>query len=272
MNAPVSPSVRLHLQSQGQGRPLLSLHSSSGSHAQWRALAELLTRRGGHQLLMPDLHGHGRSPAWPAQAADSLRIDALAALACLDGVEEPVDLVGHSYGGAVALQLALLQPQRVRSLLLYEPVAFGLLRRYEPQGEAWQQIRRIAAMVADKPREEAARLFTDYWSGGSGWLQLNTAQQATIAERIATVSRHFNALFAADWGRPELQRLRMPVLLVGGVLTREPARRVSELLAAWLPDARQHWLTRAGHLGPLTHASQVAELIADFVQREPAAA
>jgi pimeloyl-ACP methyl ester carboxylesterase len=126
--------------------------------------------------------------------------------------------------------------------------------------------------VAERAAPQAAEFFTDYWSGGSGWRQLNSAQQSTVAERMATVSRHFNALFSADWGPRELQRLRMPVLLIGGALTRQPARRVVELLADALPDARQHWLTRAGHLGPITHAAPVAQLMAGFVQREMVAA
>lgn len=252
---------------QGIGRPVLCLHSSSGTHAQWRALVERLAPA--HQLLMPDLLGHGRSPAWPERAPDDLRIDAEAALACADGVREPLDLVAHSYGAALALQIAIDHPERVRSLTLYEPVAFGLLRRHEPWGAAWAEIRELAqglaGSVAMAQNETAAQHFTNYWSNSEGWARLNEHQQAAIAARMPTVHRHFEALFAAPWGPAELRELRMPVQLICGSATRLPPLRIAQLLSRWLPHVRLHYLEGAGHLGPIQQAAEAADLMAGLI-------
>lgn len=256
----------------GPGRPLLCLHSSGGSHAQWRPLAERLGPY--HRLLMPDLLGHGRSPAWPDHAADDLRVDAAAVLACADQIAAPLDLVGHSYGAAVALQIALDHPGRLRSLTLYEPVAFGLLRRHEPWGAAWAETRALARAVADGvamgQNEAAARQFADYWSAGPAWSGLNHAQRATLAARMPTVQRHFEALFNAPWGPAELRGLQLPVHLICGSATRLPPLRIAALLARWLPQARLQMLEGAGHLGPITHAHAVAERIAGLLSERPA--
>lgn len=243
----------------GFGESVVCLHSSTGSGAQWRGLQETLAQR--FEVMAVDLHGHGRSPAWPASAPSTLHLDA-AAVGALAGIAtHDIHLVGHSYGAAVALQMALRWPQRVRSLTLYEPVVFGMLRRASLQDEAMDEIEEIAASVASLVRagclEDAARVFVGYWSGVRAWAALDQGQQHSIIARIASVPRHFEALFAAQWDAAALQRLGMPVLLMHGSTTRAPARRVADLLGNMLPRVQRCELSGAGHMGPLTHAATV---------------
>ena len=248
---------------EGAGGPaLVFLHSSTGSHAQWRGLAAQLAERA--RVSNFDLHGHGRSPDWPEAAGETLLADAQAVIARLHA-EPGVHLVAHSYGAAVALQIALRHPRWVRSLTLYEPVAFGMLTRLAPGDAAYPEIATIAEAVrlrvARGDLAQAAALFVDYWGGAGTWRALDTAQQAVLMSRIVTVPKHFAALFAAAWGRDTLARLTMPTLLLCGTQSRDPARRVVELLAAVLPQARCELIDGAGHLGPITHAAAVNERI-----------
>jgi pimeloyl-ACP methyl ester carboxylesterase len=258
------PALTLNLQRQGSGEPLLCLHSSSASNSQWRMLAEHLETQ--RQLLLPDLLGHGRSPDWPAEAPASLSVESEALWAALDDVEAPLDIIGHSYGGAIALQMAIERPSRVRSLTLYEPVLFGLLKRYEGMGEAWAEISQtahiVAELVAAGSEPAAAQLFCNYWAHGPAWQSMNGYQQARIARCMPAVVRHFKALFDAAWGPRELARLnRIPLRLVCGSLTRAPARRVSELLSMTLEHARLQMLPGSGHLGPISHGPAFASLV-----------
>lgn len=248
---------------EGDGDPtVLCLHSSTGSHGQWRGLMAQLA--GQAAVLAPDFHGHGRSPAWPADADTSLQLDALATLRLLPP-DRGVHLVAHSYGAAVALQIALSQPARVHSLTLYEPVAFGVLHAMAPESDALAEIAdiasRVARMAAQGRHEAAADAFVCYWGGPHAWRGMSEAQRESVASRIGTVPLHFEALFGAQWGPAHLRALRMPVLLMNGSRTRQSARHVAELLGSALPGAKRLEVEGAAHLGPMTHAAVVNQAI-----------
>jgi lipase len=96
--------------------PLVALHGVQGHGGRWAPLAAL-----GRRVYAPDLAGHGLSPWDPPWTMERFAADVLAILADLP----PVDLVGHSFGGALAVRIARAEPDRVRRLLLVDP-AMGI--------------------------------------------------------------------------------------------------------------------------------------------------
>ncbi len=250
--------------------PVLCLHSSAASGRQWRRLmSDAFAAGHTRQWLTPDLFGHGGRPDWPELMPSELSVEANGVLAELPSAglapEQGFHLVGHSYGGAVALQIALQQPQRVLSLTLYEPVAFGVLPALGAAEPAWLEINDVAATLAaalDRGDDfGAARGFCAYWQGRDVWPDMDFAQQMRVAEAMPTVRRHFEALFAAQWSDGQLDRLRMPVQLICGTATRASARRVAESLAVRLPLVRLNWLEGAGHMAPVTEGGRVNALM-----------
>src|SRR4051812_17287406 len=112
----------LSVEERGEnGPPVVLVHSTGMSSKQWRRLSERLSER--HRVLLPDLIGYGESTAWPRGEIFHWHLDVLAIEATLDALDAPAHLVGHSYGGLVALAAALHRPRAVRSLSLIEPVA-----------------------------------------------------------------------------------------------------------------------------------------------------
>lgn len=275
MNHDHSRPTPLFVRSQGSGPTVVAIHCSTASHAQWRALGEALSDQ--CQFLSVDMHGHGRSPAWPQDTPGHLQVDACAVAHAIRDARPPsmaaqgVHLVAHSYGAAVALQLALNQPRWVRSLTLYEPTLFGMLRRAAPAGPALAEIEEVAASVASLVRCNAllaaAQVFTTYWSGAQAWHHMGPTQRATMAARMATVPRHFEALFAATWDNATLQTLHMPVLVMQGGQTRASTRRVAALLQAGLPNVQSASFEDAGHMGPLSHGDAVVQQISQHLQQ-----
>ena len=104
---------------------LICLHSSASSGRQWRELVAPLESR--FEVLTPNLLGYDEPVAWPAGRAASLDDEARQLAPLLDARPGGVHLLGHSFGAAVALQMALRRPSRIKSLTLYEPVRFALL-------------------------------------------------------------------------------------------------------------------------------------------------
>lgn len=99
------------------GETVLVVHGVTGHGRRWRPLAE--DHLPDLRVVAPDLLGHGHS-SWAAPWTAERQVDGL--LAVLDEhADGPVVVVGHSYGGALALRLAATAPERVRGLVLLDP-------------------------------------------------------------------------------------------------------------------------------------------------------
>jgi pimeloyl-ACP methyl ester carboxylesterase len=242
------------------------LHSSASSARQWDALAAALRPR--FQVHAIELHGHGARPPWPDERPLTLADEAALvepALAARGGVH----LVGHSYGGAVALKLAALHPRRVCSLVAYEPVLARWLAA-DPAGAPlaqglWALAAINAASIAAGETTAAARRFVEFWSGAEAWAMLSGERQRAVAARMPAVQRQFDALAGEPMAPQAIAALRLPMLLLSGSRTAPAARHTAALLRRALPAARHETLADMGHMGPISHAAQVNWRIAQFL-------
>lgn len=256
--------------------PTIALHASASSARQWRSLAERLEPE--HRLVALDLHNHGVGPEWigglPLTLEDEAALVApLLAEAGTVAQGGGVHLVGHSYGGAVALKVAAQHAQHVRSLTLYEPVAFRLLLD-DPASHA-ETLESLAVTQVVQTRLErddpagAAQHFVDYWSGSGAWAAMSDPARASVVLRMPTVLQHFGALFnerQQGAALARLARLHVPTLVLAGEHTVATTRRIARRLRELLPGATHETLRGLGHMGPVTHAGLVAERIAAFLR------
>lgn len=255
----------------GERPTVVLLHSSASSARQWEGLAQAL--RPSYRVLAVELHGHGSRPAWDAPTPMRLADDA-ALVYPLIREAGSAHLVGHSYGAAVALKLASMHAPRVRSLVAYEPVLFRWLVDDAGGGPILQDVVAVAQGMrqglAQGDSRGAARLFVDFWGGKGSWQGLPEGTQEAISKRMATVVRHFEALFGEPLARWQVGSLGMPMLFLSGARTVPAARRIGELLRVAAPAARHAVLEGMGHMGPITHAAAVNRWIAGFLDaREP---
>jgi pimeloyl-ACP methyl ester carboxylesterase len=261
----------------GAGEPILLLHCSAGASSAWMPVVGHLGP--GFRALAPDLLGYGRNDLWPRGTALGPDDELGAVEALLDMAGRPVHLVGHSYGGTVALSAAGRYPQRVASLTLIEPVSFHLLRRAdEPDG--WREIAALAgrhlALVEAGRDAEAAEAFTTYWMGRLAWQRMAEPARGSVVRTMPKVAAEWQLMLAADDDLDAVARIDAPTLLVCGAGTRSPARRVVDVLRSALPRARTLGIGDAGHMSPVTHPAAVADAIrrhaASFgSRRQPAA-
>src|SRR6266498_346619 len=253
---------------------VVCLHASGSSSRQWNALIE----RVGHQarVIALDFYGHGEAPTWNQARALTLRDEASRVMRVLTGSSRPIHLVGHSYGGAVALHIAFELPERVASLTLYEPVPFATLFAYDARNPAAAEVRTLADGIDRSLRngfiEAAAERFVTYWSGNDAWQRLSGLQRTTIASRMPAIDRHFKALAADTTTLKDYQQLRMPVLLMAGTRTRASTRRLTELLAYGLPASDVEMIDGLDHMGPVTAPEIVNGRIETFIARQASSA
>lgn len=260
--------AQIHYGNEGYGDPVVLVHSSACSGGQWRALIDHLGL--GFHCLTPDLHGYGQSGFWPGErplrlADESEIVERTMALG-----GGPVHLVGHSYGGAVALMAALRRPELVKSLTLIEPVALHLLRHAGERGaSAFAELRGVAddvtQAVATGDHQAAMVRFVDYWNGPGSWSELSDKQRGALIRVAPKVVLDFWAITAESAGFSDYGQVDVPTLLMCGEVSPRPTRRITALLGGTLPGALVHIIGGAGHMLPLTHAEQVNPIIAEHL-------
>jgi pimeloyl-ACP methyl ester carboxylesterase len=267
----------------GGGLPVVALHSSASTSGQWKSLAAHFAGR--RLVITPDLLGYGvAAEAAESRKAANLASEATAVLQSIGGVAPAFHLVGHSYGGAVALKLALRYPHRVRSLTLIEPVAFHLLLR--SGSDADMRHYRTVLGIRDRVRGAVAAgwpaygmaAFVDFWNGAGSWDALATEQRQRLAGQVRAVQQNFAAVLDETWPLGELASLAMPVLTVDGSRSPAVTQRLVEIITGAARHAATVRICGAGHMAPLTHAAAINGLIerqlrlAEGAEIKPAAA
>lgn len=253
----------------GAGPGVVCVHANASSSSQWRGLMDLLAPA--YRVLAPDSYDCGRSPKWPSDRVITLADEAALIEPVLAKAGSPLSLVGHSYGGAIALIAALAKPGRVRSLLLYEPTLFSLIEAQRPSPNDADGIRNaVAASTAALDAGDAnraAEAFIDYWMGAGAWQQTPEARKPPIAESVRNVRRWAHALITEPTPLERFRSLEMPVLYMVGKRSTASAHGVARLLKPVLPRVEYLEFEKLGHMGPVTHPEPVNDAIRRFLER-----
>jgi 3-oxoadipate enol-lactonase len=244
--------MSLHREIRGEGPPLLLLHAGGLDGRMWEGLSQRIEDR--FRLVIPDLPGHGRTPVAPELFAPAQDVVAL-----LDelGIERAA-VVGNSYGGRVALQLATIAPERVAALVLLA----SALPEYERSPE----------LKAFGDEENALWEAEDI--DGLVELTLRTwVREPAVADLVAEMTRTACELqrgLEEDPERPvpvDLATIAAPTLAVSAGRDFVDFARIADRVAAEVPGAQRADVPDAGHMIPLERPDQTAELLVAFLER-----
>lgn len=243
------PGVDIHASQRGERPDAVFLHGFSGSLQVWDPLWDELD--GDVTALRYDLRDFGASRAHDEREFSHSE-DLLAVLDnCAPG---PVDLVGVSMGGAVALNFALDHPQRVRRLVLISPAITGW-----EWSDDWRALWRPIIEQARAGNMDRARQL--WWQ--HPLFETTRSSNAGPALR-ASIDRFAGRQWLADQQLPEhpdldrVHGLAVPTLLLTGERDFSDFLRIADLLAGAAPDLRRLTFPAAGHLLQMEQPRAVA--------------
>jgi len=261
--------VSVGYRSSGEGPTLLYLHSGVASGGQWRGVIEALEKPWRHVTV--DFYGCGKTAPWPGipeERTHEAEADlAMAVLEHLDLNTAPFHLVGHSYGGGIALRLAIAHSRKVAGMALIEPMAMSLLgespsrentRHHETLRDEALAFERL---VAAGREEDAWRRFLDFPNGAGAWDALTPEARERFLTLTANVVSGLHANQNHATTPDECRTINFPVLALRGEKTLPAFHRITEVVAEAIPGCHLGTLAGAGHMSPLTHPALVAAAI-----------
>jgi pimeloyl-ACP methyl ester carboxylesterase len=248
--------VRLHYEERGSGTPILGIHGAGSTAVFWEDAADRLADLG--RVITYDRRACNRSERPDPYETTSVQEhsdDALALLRAL--AAEPAILIGRSYGGTIALDLALREPDSVLGIALLEAGPMGLV----PEYDAWfEQLRAAAEGVSvDRVGETVMREVFGAWEElPDEWRDVFTANGQALLVELRGLER-------TELSR--LDELRVPALVVTASDSPQALRECSEALARAIPCARSAQVGGGHAIDPA--GDEVRAFVRDILAARP---
>ena len=240
---------------------IVALHCSLGSGQQWDQLIEACGDR--YHAIAPDILGYGENPPYLAPAPSGLDVEAEHISGKLEMLAGPLHLVGHSYGGAVAFKLATSgrYAHRVRSLTLIEPVLPAILLEEDADRPLYELFARECAYICSPiwsgEKDLALQRFLTFWHGSKYWGDLSPDRKGAFLKRANKLAGEYSAVFGETGTGEAARRLTVPTLLFSGGASPRYTQQLVKRLSLIMQNVRRIHMPAAGHLLPITHASEV---------------
>ncbi len=238
--------------------PLALIHCALGRAASWRPFLNALDASVSPLLI--ELPGHGL-----AEDYDETRdyADQAVELALDEMPSQPVALIGHSFGAAVALRIAVERPYRVSSLVLVEPVFFAAAKGRTAYDKVIRDLAPFVSKIEAGSTATAARAFHELWGEGT-WDDLSNEDRAYIMGRIGLIPKG-DTLIMEDRSqvlRPGgLEDLDMPVTFVDGGDSHPVMVEIISAIGDRIPHAEWFTVPGARHMLPMTHPKRLVEAL-----------
>ena len=247
------------------------VHCSASGARQWRRLMDDL--KADFHVRAVNLFGYGKTPPWSIEAPQTLEDQARLVETVLPTNADSVCLVGHSFGGSVAMKLAARLSGRVASLVLLETNPFYLLRqsgRAEAFAEAMELRDCVKKFGAVGDWVTAAEQFADYWGGAGSWQDMPEERRRAFAEALKPNYFEWDAVMdettpVEEWAR----LLPLATLVVSDPNTVFPIREITAILRLACPMWTYKEIAGGGHMAPLTRPDVINPLVRSFLRSQP---
>jgi esterase len=247
--------VSLYYEEHGAGEPIVCIHGTSGSAAAWGDAAVALATRG--RTIVYDRRGCFRSER-PEPYVTNVHEHADDAAALIEALAAaPAIVIGRSYGGQTAIDLALRYPERVRALVLLEPSLLPL----SEAGARWAaELDERVFAAADADMSTVAETFLRSVLGDATWEGFPKQAKRMFTGNGPAIVAELRCGFL-DVAVEQLGTIAQPTLLVAGKDSPPAFAEVANVMAEAIPGARVEWV-EGGHL-----VSAADPVVLGFVDR-----
>jgi pimeloyl-ACP methyl ester carboxylesterase len=251
----------------GSGPAVILIHSSASNNKQWRRIIE--DHQHHYRFLAVNLFGYGATSPWPGDVAQTIEDQIGLIEAVCELVDEPVSLIGHSLGGAVAAYSARALGEKVSGLVLLEANPFPLLDKDNWQ-HAYSEIIALMDHILLHGRDnddwnKVAERFVDYWIAEGTWASLSAERQASFISALPNNRHEWDAVMQADVGDEVWQSISAKTLVVRAKQTKASTMGIYEIFKQICPHWEFQELTEGGHMAPVTHPELVNPIIVEFL-------
>lgn len=256
----------LRYERYGQGPLLVLAHGSPGNARSWKAVGERLAGR--FDIVALNLPGYeGATPPDPVPPTETASIAAEVEM-LIASLDAPVTLAAHSFGGNVALRIAMRQQVPLERLVLFEPVVVNILP-IAGKHEDYRALKDVFdGYIVQSARGEpfAVRTMVDFWFGAGAFDAMPEPVQAYLrlwsAKNVAEVQAGFRETFTQE----ELAGVTIPVDVACGTRSPEVTAEMARTVAGFVASGRYHSLDGTDHNILATHPDVVAALIDEAAQ------
>jgi pimeloyl-ACP methyl ester carboxylesterase len=255
----------------GAGPCLVFVPGSFSTSAAWRPIIDLLKDR--FRTVATSLMGYTGTEE--IRTADNCTVDrqAEAVEAVIAQTCSSVHLIGHSWGGSVALSVALRGKAPLASLVLFEANPCDVLRQsgdketYDLVRQMWDGY--VKAYAAGE--HDSARRVIDLWEGAGSFDRMTPRVREYVIQTTPSNILDWSAHWAFRATLADYAGIKIPALVLHGGDTHVAMRRVAQILAAQIPKARLGEIQGSRHFMISTHPRESAGLIAEHVSAVEAA-
>lgn len=260
------PEQTVYTEETGTGAPVVVLHGSVSSGRQWTSFKDYI--QSSYRVVAPDLPGYGRSQS--VMTAGGMDGVAQALAPILSRQDQPVHLVGHSFGGAVATRLALQFPHLIRSLTVIEPTVFNCVWHDQSDDRIdleriFDVVHRMETAIDAGDDWTAMGIFIDFWNGTGAWARTSARLASKLTPFARQVVQDFATLYSEPSTWDDLAHIACPTLVMSGSRSPREIRQVTRRYAASIPNAHSMVVADAGHMLPLTDPHIVDVAIRKFL-------
>jgi pimeloyl-ACP methyl ester carboxylesterase len=260
-------TFQLDFQESGtQGDRVAVVHGRWGDHHQWDAAVARLA--GSYRVISYDRRGHGASPVSRETVSVAEQVADLSELISMVG-RGAVHLVAIGAGATIALKLALMRPEQVRSLNLHEPTLTGLLADDPVAAPMYQGFRELESHVVGRLRSgDRLGAAQTYVNGAAaepgGWAQLPAAAQAAFVQNAPATLREFEDAALHQMELTSFATYREPIVITGGTRSAPGFAAINDHVAAGFYHALRYTYDGAGHFPHATHPELFARVADEF--------